>query len=387
MRSLREILRDMEAYEEELSVQNDELRRTQTMLQLSLDRYHELFEHAPVGYLSLRENYTIAEANHTASKLLGISKEQLLERHFEDMVVADDRGELEELFARGGGRSHAHCVVGLHSQDRPEGAPFLVELATDVAGDGSTHARVAFVAMGNTGDLPADGGSQEHRLRKNQRRLRATAERLSRVEEDQRRKLALDLHDLIGQTLVIANMKLGLLERRLSNPSQIDQVRDIRGNVRDMVDTARDIIAELRPPVLDEHDFQTAVMWLCHVMNDRHAQNVHTEFTGHTDIEGPGAKEFLFRAIRELLKNAALHSGTDEVFLSIDVGDDEVVVDVRDEGAGFDVRALDREDAFGLYELRERVEAFGGRFSLETGTGRGTKVGIVIPLVPDQSQT
>lgn len=394
-RILTSILEDMGVYERELETQNTELAKTRDQLRRALDRYHQFFESAPAAHLAVRRNGDVAEANIAAGALFGTRPGGLVERPLRDLVeepistsLADDRRRIITL------RNDSHARVLLDVQPvTDEEVSYQLTLVPLEGEDGirsSRQATGAEILARRTAELDAANKSLreevqtrdavERRIRESQTRLRALAERLSRVEEDQRRKLATELHDLIGQTLISANMKLALLENELESASMRGKVQDVRSTVRDMVETARAIITELRPPVLDEHDFETAMQWLSHAMAERYGLTVTTDLRCTARVPDLGMKEFLFRATRELLHNAARHSGSHMVRLRVELTPESVAVDVLDQGHGFDISALDGHEGFGLFEIRERIEAFGGEFAVESSSETGTAVSIFIPL-------
>lgn len=399
-RILTSILDDMGVYEHELETQNAELVKTRDQLRQALERYHQFFESAPAAHIAVRSDGAIVDANRAAAALFGTHPSGLVERSVQELVheplspsLTDKRRSIVTL--RGGTSARVLLDVQPVVDEEVSYQLTLIPLEADDGAGSAAHATDAETLARRTAELDAANRSLrnevrtrdavERRIRDSQTRLRALAERLSRVEEDQRRKLATELHNLIGQTLIAANMKLALLEHDVDAPEMRAQIQDVRATVRDMVETARGIITELRPPVLDEQDFETAMQWLSHLMADRYGLTVETDLRCDARVPDLGMKEFLFRATRELLRNAARHSGSDTVRLRVELTSESVAVDVLDQGEGFDVTSLDGHEGFGLFEIRERIEAFGGEFTLESGTGTGTTVSIFIPLTPPQT--
>jgi signal transduction histidine kinase len=394
-RVLSQILEDIRAYEHELVSQNGELMATRDKLRAANARYERLFERAPAAHLSATKDLVVTKANRAALRLFDSAQDGVVGKRLDELI--DARGEdvlasTRRTIATLRFPTPVRVLVDVQSFDEPSHHVVLIPLDKDGA---RKHASTEDLLARRTMELHAANerlqdevrrrDAVERRIRTSQSRLRALAERLSKVEEDQRRKLASELHDLIGQTLISANMKLGVLERDIEAPEQQRELRAVRDSVRQMVEVARGIIAELRPPVLDEHDFETAVVWLGHIMEERYSQRVETVVEGKPSIMSADLREFLFRAARELLRNAAEHSESSHAEVLVSVTDAIARLVVRDPGVGFDVASLDGHDGFGLFEIRERVEALGGTLSIESEADSGTDVSISIPLEADET--
>lgn len=396
-RVLSQIIEDIQAFEHELVTQNRELMTTRDKLQATKERYERLFERAPAAHLSATTDLLVTEANRAALRLFGTSPSGVVGKRLDELIDAageDIFTSTRRTIATVRFPKPVRVLVDTQSFDGAEPSHHVVLIPLDPEGtrkDATTEDLLARRTM----ELHAANerlreevrrrDAVERRIRTSQSRLRALAERLSRVEEDQRRKLASELHDLIGQTLISANMKLGLLARDIEASEQQDELRAVRDSVRQMVEVARGIIAELRPPVLDEHDFETAVVWLGHIMEERYGQHVETVIEGNPSIMHADLREFLFRAARELLRNAAEHSESSQAEVVVSVTDAVARLVVRDRGVGFDVASLDGHDGFGLFEIRERIEALGGTLSIESEADSGTDVSISIPLEADET--
>jgi signal transduction histidine kinase len=219
----------------------------------------------------------------------------------------------------------------------------------------------------------------ETRLRRNRERLRSLASQLEDVEERERRRIAANLHDLIGQTLATANMKLGLLAKTAADEDRRAEIQEVRRLNQRMLEETRTIISELSPPVLDEQDMRTATSWLVDHFEEKHDLTITYE-DGLGEDEIPyGLRRFLFRTLRELLFNVKKHARTSEVYVRLSSTRSHVEVEVSDHGIGFEVESLDSSEGFGLFSLRERVNALGGTVELDSAAGRGTRVTVVLP--------
>lgn len=219
----------------------------------------------------------------------------------------------------------------------------------------------------------------ETRLRRNRERLRSLASQLEDVEERERRRIASNLHDLIGQTLAIANMKLGLLVHRVDDDSEKQELQEVRKLTQRMLDETRNIITELSPPVLEEQDMRTAAEWLIEHFRENHGLDISYDEELDEEEIPYELRRFVFRALRELLFNVIKHARTSEVHVELESAPTHVRLEVDDSGIGFDSSTLDRSDGFGLFSLRERVEVVGGSLEMDSSPGNGTRAYLTIP--------
>jgi len=228
-------------------------------------------------------------------------------------------------------------------------------------------------------------------LAHHQGELRALASELSLTEERERRRLATDLHDHVGQTLAVAKMRLGALRRALSTEEGRQAHTEVLDLFADAVQRVRTLSFELSPPILYDLGLEAAVEWLGSHFEQQHG--IRCEFSSDGDIAGldETGSILMFRSTQELLTNAAKHAGADRLTLSVRSRRHELEIMVADDGAGFDVSALQRDAAethsFGLFSIRERMRHIGGRVDIASQPGKGTTVRLVCPLDAGQGRS
>ena len=215
-------------------------------------------------------------------------------------------------------------------------------------------------------------------LRESAARLRRLSHRLREVEERERRAMARELHDRIGQNLSTLNLGLGMLGQQIA----AGQVDDAAEHLAEMQQTliavighTRDLMSELRPPALEEYGLLAAL------------QDLAADFGRKTrvaaGVEGsplrprpPGTIEIaMYRIAQEALNNAAKHAGATQVRLSLASSDDAVELAVSDDGVGFDASQPGNGDpTWGLTTMRERAEEAGIELAIDSTPGRGTRI-------------
>jgi signal transduction histidine kinase len=231
----------------------------------------------------------------------------------------------------------------------------------------------------------------EQSLRASQAELQALSERLMNAQEDERKRIAQDLHDSVGQSL--SAIKYSLERARVLLPrDEIDLATEVietavRWVQRVMVDL-RSISMNLRPAQLDDLGAASAVNWLCRQWHDVYQDvEVGTDIAVEDADIPPTLSISVFRAVQESLNNVARHSGAQRVQVSMRLEDGTLRVVVQDDGAGFVLtsdaqRSADITGVRGLRGLRERAERTGGRCAIASAPGRGTCVQLEWPVAP-----
>ncbi|WP_347489772.1 PAS domain S-box protein [Desulfoscipio sp. XC116] len=213
-------------------------------------------------------------------------------------------------------------------------------------------------------------------------RLQSLAVTLSLTEERERRRIATEIHDYIGQSLALTSIKLGLL-KNLVEKKNIGLVEEIRYLVEESIRYTRSLTFDLSPPVLYELGFIAAVEWLCEQVQSRHRLLVRLEKDGIPENPDNETQVILFQAIRELLFNIVKHAQAQKVWINIKSDtENQISVSIEDDGVGFNPlnKGLRRSEGFGHFSIRERVKYLGGKFEIESRPGKGTRVLLEAPL-------
>jgi len=227
----------------------------------------------------------------------------------------------------------------------------------------------------------------EQELAAYKEQLRALTSQLALAEEQERRRIAGDLHDHIGNELAVSRIKLRTLRDMIDSSDVGPSIDEILGLLDQTIQHSRLLTFELSPPALYQFGLDAAVEGL--VRRHQESYGIVCEFVndGSPRLLEENARIHLFRAIRELLANVAKHAHASRVRVSLGTEEDKLVVAVEDNGVGFDssqVRSAGRgTDGFGLFNIGERLNQLGGYMRIESRPGKGTRVTLVSPLRPE----
>lgn len=217
-----------------------------------------------------------------------------------------------------------------------------------------------------------------------QEQLRSLASQLSKAEEQERHRLAAELHDNLGQMLAVNKMKIELLQQENISGKAVDKIKEIKKGLNEALVYTRKLMSDLKPPPsLDKEDITATLEWLTEKMKERGLE-LKLSDDGEVKQVDEEVRTTLLQSVRELLFNVLKHSKVNEAQVSMSVLGNQVKIVVEDEGQGFDPEtnpsSSPEEGGFGLFNIRERIDLLGGNVDIRSKPGEGTKVTIFAPL-------
>lgn len=224
---------------------------------------------------------------------------------------------------------------------------------------------------------------QERKIQQHQQELAVLTEELLLTEERERRRLALLLHDSIGQSLAFSKREIGVIQK--NTPEEVRKALEyIKQQIDESIRQTRDLTFELSPTTLYTFGLEAAVEELAEQFTARGDFRAHFEATDEDKPISEQVRALLYRASRELLTNISKHAQAADVFIRISRTNGSIRLVMEDNGKGFDLAQLEQrihqQQGFGLLSIRERVTHVGGTFAIESQPGQGTKVTLTAPL-------
>ena len=223
-------------------------------------------------------------------------------------------------------------------------------------------------------------------------KLRSMTSQLTLAEERERRRLAMELHERIGQTLAISKLKLEAFRAAAQQPNK-SALNDILHLIDTAIQDTRLLTKELSSPVLDQFGFVAAAEWLIEHMRERH--DIRINFSAEADIKTPepDCQILLYQATRELLMNSIKHAKAQLIEVRVGMESDMLRIRVKDDGIGFaNLSETFSESAgsltggFGLFSIRERLDHIGGSLSIESKEGKGACITILAPQLKSEKR-
>ncbi|MBA5876155.1 MAG: hypothetical protein GDA66_16645 [Nitrospira sp. CR1.2] len=230
----------------------------------------------------------------------------------------------------------------------------------------------------------ADLAASRVALERNEEQLHVLAGRILTAQEEERRRIARDLHDDVNQRLALLLLELQEVDRHLAGAPGDAQlgVRHVLKGLEELSDDVRYMAYRFHPSILDDLGLKAALQRLLDDFSSRTGVKilfVHQPLDHQLD---KAASTALYRVVQESLSNIARHARATRVEVEVTVEDEGVVVVVRDDGQGFDQLLLDKgEGGLGLLNMRERLLSVQGTCEIESIPGKGTTVSMYVPLV------
>ena len=228
----------------------------------------------------------------------------------------------------------------------------------------------------------ATSEAQARLIKEQNEKLQAAnvSRRMVEVQEAERRAVANHLHDLVGQKLTALSINLNIVKGQLlpTHTTQIGvRLEDALKMVEETTESIRDVMAELRPAVLDDFGLTPVLRWYAEQFSKRTGVATSVVEQGPVRRLSPTAEHALFRMAQNALANVAKHARADKAIVTLRTTPHSTCLTVADNGDGFDPAAVHqptRDHGWGLMIMRERAAAIGAQLSIESARGHGTKV-------------
>ena len=376
---LPRLAKELKRCRQELRTRGEQLLKFQAALEESRNRYAELFEFAPIAYVTLDHDGIVIAINLTGAELLGTPRSGVVGLPLVTFIDAADHSRfLEHLYRcrQGGGPEPISGEVKVKRRYVERLIP--VQLVTRIAGKPELRAYQTAIL-----DL-TERKLAEQKLAQFQQKLASLASELAMAEERERRRIAVEVHDNLSQSLVLAKMKLGAVRRKAAastGGAELTQgLEEVTQLIDEVLQQTRMLTFDLSPPILYELGFEAALEWLGERFAQRHKLTVHVQAPRRRSDLPERTAILMFQCVRELLTNAAKHADATEVHARVRRSAGLLRVTVQDNGRGFDPRnGRNGESGFGLFSLAARLEHIGGRVDIDSRPGGPTKATLTVP--------
>ena len=355
-------IHELRVHQIELEMQNEELRQAQEALEKSARENTELYDFAPVGYFTLRPDGTVVRSNLRGASMLGLDRSEVAGRRLGAFVDSAARPAfadfLKALFA---GHGPSSCEVPLQREGQE---PVHVHLEAVVSPSGS-ECRAVVVDVTER--------------RQMQEALHGMSVHLLTVQEEERGRLARELHEGVAQTLCAVKY---LLEAALGG-QWCEPCRDLRNSLQLLLPKIQDVIGEvrhismaLRPSLLDDLGLLPTLTWYLREFQDTYASLQVEHRLNAVESEIPrDLRAPIFRIVQEATNNVAKHSGAAHLQVELQGQDGTLHLRVHDDGVGFfSAGPRSKTTGTGQSSMRDRAQLSGGSLTVKSEPGAGTTV-------------
>jgi PAS domain S-box-containing protein len=357
-----------------------QLRLAEANLRETEDELADLYDNAPCGYHSCDADGLVIRMNETELRWLGYSRAEIVGKVcLSALVCARSRADYESAFAK---LRATGTEIDIESElTRKDASPLPVHMSamaiTDAAGK-FLKSRASVVDITKRKLV-------EEKAARYASQLKALSRRLVQVQDHERRWLAGELHDRIGQNLTALNLNLNTVKCGLSSQSgeRIGaRVEDCLRLVKETVECTFDLMAELRPAVLDDYGLVAMLRWYGEQFTRR--TGIVAAVSGDDPVPRltQVVETTLFRIAQEACTNIAKHAKASVIRMTVATEANCVRLEIVDDGCGFDPDAVvwrgNHHHGWGLLIMRERAEIAGGRLDIGSTVGGGTRIAVEI---------
>ncbi len=330
------------------------------------EEYRAVFEAAPDGIIVVDADGRIVDLNPAAEGMFGYDREELLGSEVETLVPAASRSVHREERREYVADPHRRPMgIGMELRGvRKDGSEFPVEISLSPL-ESEGEVRVISIVRDVT----------------DRKRLRRFGAGTMRAAEEERRRIARELHDDTAQRLAGLLVRLRLARQAEGDAEREEILEEIREEIVGAAEAIRRVARGLRPPALEDAGLGTAIRSHVRQRLEASSLEVHVEMDPVDDRLDDEAKLAVYRIVQEALSNALRHADAASVWIRVRGGDGHVVAEVEDDGRGFEPSGSveSNEAGLGILGMRERASIAGGELEIESASGRGTTVRVRVP--------
>ena len=359
-----------------------EALRMQGALSATQARLAAIVDSAMDAVITVDEQQKVVLFNRAAEQVFALRREEALGAPLERFLPARFRGshrEHVEQFGQTGVTSRRMGDITTLWALRADGTEFPIEASISQAAEGG---RCYFTVI--LRDITVRK-QHEDELKRQQQELRDLSARVLEAREEEKTRIARELHDELGQLLTALKMDLSWLRERLPAGELAGKADEMAGVLDNTVSSTRRISADLRPLMLDDLGLAEAAGWLVEDFAKRSGIHVDARIAQDLPLEqlSRTAATAVYRAVQESLTNIARHSGARHAWVLIEVDDGALYVEVEDDGRGIAPQDLAKARSLGLRGMRERVAYLGGGLEIMRAPRGGTRLRLRMPLAAE----
>ena len=345
--------------------------------------YRVLVESINEGAATLDNAGTVLYANARFAEILGLSVEKLVGTKLLSNFASLQRDKLHELIEQGHRRSAGIELI----LDAPTGPPKLVRFTLKPLKDTPRH-RICIVATELTELIAANEA-----LKSNEESLRQLSARLLQLQDEERRHIARDLHDITGQKLAFQCMALSALQTKQASHLDAEAQQTLSESLvlnKEISTEIRTLSYLLHPPLLDELGLSSAARWYAAGFTKRTGIPIDIDVPQEIRRLSPDAEVAIFRVLQESLTNVHRYANTPKARLRVSTTADEIKVEIEDYGKGIQLgKSKSPQESVarlgvGIQGMTERIRQLGGRLEITPGAKLGTLVTATLPLYSSQ---
>jgi PAS domain S-box-containing protein len=360
-----------------------ERKKAEDELRLAYQRLSYHVENTPLAVIERDEDLNITRWSEQAEKIFGWKASEVVGKNMYNqdfpIVYGDDKEKVAAIdYELTSGPIDRNLI--LYRNCTRDGKVIYCEWYNSALRDGRGNI-VTILSL--THDV-TERKEADEKLNTSYEQIRSLSEHLTNVREEERKHIAREIHDELGQELSVLKMDVGSLVRKLPLEADIMRQRlgSFSGLINNIVQSVRRIASELRPSLLDDLGLTAAIAWHMEEFEKRSGVKAHFMEPKEEWILPDPVKINLYRIAQEATTNIGRHSKATEVHVNLEQNDRSIALRIFDNGAGFNAETIFKGNTLGILGMRERASIVGGKLEIRTAPGKGTEIFVSVPLAP-----
>jgi PAS domain S-box-containing protein len=379
-KKLKKALHDIKVSNKEMRREIDDRKKIEKTLIESEMQVRTIIDRAPMGIALLDKEGWILECNPALQEMLDYDEDELSGVLFVQAIHPQDKvlynTKFKELI-NGDCDNYRIDSRYIHKEFREVWGSLSASVVRDTAGQ--PQFVIAMVE-----DI-TNKRQAEDKIVNYQKQLQSLTFELSLIEERERRRIATNLHDNVGQVLTLIGIKVDELQEKVSLNTCNPIVHEIRELIGQTIKSIRSLMFELSPPILYDLGLEEAIEWLAEHFSQEYGLKIQVNRDKQPKPLKTEGNIMLFQAVRELLLNIVKHSKATYAKIYIQRACNDLRIIVEDNGIGFEINLIDHKQhkikGFGLFSIFERLEYYGGNMMIESNQSQGSKITLLMPII------
>jgi PAS domain S-box-containing protein len=299
------------------------------------------------------------------------------------LILTD--AQADSRFQKWGGTDYTRGWMGVPMISKEKFLGYITLDSRQIAAYGQKQAEMA-QAFANQAAVAIENARLYEKVRTGNKRMRALASYLQNAREEERTRIAREIHDEFGVLLTSLKFDLAWILKQLpGDQSLVDKGQEMKNSLDALIENVRQVATELRPGLLDSLGLTAAMEWQGQEFEKRTGIKFMLDFGSDDFSLGSDLDTALFRIFQETLTNVSRHAEATQVEVNIQRDQEKVSLTIQDNGKGITEKQISDPKSLGLIGMQERVNTWGGKFSIQGQAGHGTLVSVTIPISTERS--
>ncbi|WP_051345821.1 sensor histidine kinase [Thermodesulfovibrio yellowstonii] len=356
-----------------LTINISKRKKIEEELRISEEKYRDLYDNAPDMYHSVDKNGIIIECNETEAKMLGYKKEEIIGKPITYFMTEESKKAQAEFFPN----IEKYSFIQVERDFiRKDGSVFTASLNVYVEVDEKGN----FVKTKTIGRDITYRKQIEEELRKSREALRKLSVYLQNIRENERKEIAKEIHDELGQSLTALKLSLSWIKKRVEDEFLNKKFDETLTIVNALIKQVQNISNRLRPSLIDYLTLEDAIMWQVKEFERNTSIVCNVDIAEHGIKLSKNVSLTLFRIFQEALTNIARHANATEVDIKMFRSEASILLIIKDNGIGISDEKIKSPESFGLMAMRDRAYSINATLDIHRSYEGGTEIIISVPV-------